>query len=167
MSLGNDAAAQGWLGRAASLVEEFELGPMMGWVLVARTYVATDGGHPQAGERYAREARELAREAGDADLELCAKGELGAALVEMGRVEAGAALLDEAMAGALAGKGRDLDTVVLISCRTITSYSHGGDLGRVRQWVAAAGLRLRDRVSIGRRVGREHVRLTATQNRHR
>lgn len=138
MSLGNDAAAQGWLGRAASLVEEFELGPMIGWVLVARAYVATEAGHPQAGERYAREAREMAREAGDADLELCALSELGAALVELGRVEEGAVLLDEAMAGALAGEGRDLDTVVLISCRTITSCSRGGDVGRVTQWVAAA-----------------------------
>jgi tetratricopeptide (TPR) repeat protein len=48
MSLGNHAASRGWLGRAASLVEEFELGPMSGWVLVARAYVATDTGHPQA-----------------------------------------------------------------------------------------------------------------------
>ncbi|MDP9188790.1 MAG: hypothetical protein M3O25_06030, partial [Actinomycetota bacterium] len=138
MSLGNEAASQGWLGRAASLVEEFELGPLNGWVLVARAYVATDTGHPQAGETYAREAREIAREAGDADMDLCAMSELGAALVEMGRVEEGAALLDEAMAGALAGEGGDLDTIVLISCRTITSCSRGGDLARATQWVRAA-----------------------------
>ena len=138
MSLGNHAASRGWLGRAASLVEEFELGSMKGWVLVARAYVATDSGHPQAGETYAREAREIAREAGDADMNLCAMSELGAALVEMGRVEEGAALLDEAMAGALAGEGRGLDTIVLISCRTITSCSRGGDLARATQWVRAA-----------------------------
>jgi ATP/maltotriose-dependent transcriptional regulator MalT len=138
MSLGNHAASRGWLGRAASLVEEFELGPMNGWVLVGRAYVATDTGHPEAGERYAREAREIAREAGDADLELCATSELGAALVEMGHVEEGAALLDEAMAGALSGEGGDLDTIVLISCRTITSCSRGGELKRATQWVRAA-----------------------------
>ena len=138
MSLGNHARARGWLGRAASLVEEFDLGPMNGWVLVGRAYVATDTGHPQAGEGYAREAREIAREAGDADLELCAISELGAALVELGRGEEGVALLDEAMAGALAGEGGDLDTIVLISCRTITSCSRGGDLARATQWVRAA-----------------------------
>lgn len=138
MSLGNEAASRGWLGRAASLVEEFELGPMIGWVMVARAYVATDSGRPQAGAEYAREARAVAREAGDADLELCATSELGAALVEMGRVEEGTALLDEAMAAALAGEGRDLDTVVLIGCRTITSCSRGGDLVRATQWVRAA-----------------------------
>jgi ATP/maltotriose-dependent transcriptional regulator MalT len=138
MSLGNHAASRGWLGRAASLVEEFGLGTVIGWVTVARAYVATDSGHPEAGERYAREARECARQSGDADLELCAISELGAALVERGRVEEGAALLDEAMAGALAGEVRDLDAVVLISCRTITSCSRGGDLARATQWVRAA-----------------------------
>ena len=42
------------------------------------------------------------------------------------------------MAGAFAGEGGDLDTVVLISCRTITSCSRGGDPARVAQWVRAA-----------------------------
>jgi ATP/maltotriose-dependent transcriptional regulator MalT len=138
MGLGNHAASRGWLGRAASLVEESGLGPVGGWVLVARAYVATDTGDPQAGAAYAREARQVAREAGDADMDLCAMSELGAALVEMGRVEEGTALLDEAMAGALAGEGGGLDTIVLISCRTITSCSRGGDLPRATQWVRAA-----------------------------
>jgi DNA-binding CsgD family transcriptional regulator len=137
MSLGNDAASRGWLGRLGSLVEDFELGPLAGWVLIARAYVATDTGQPRAGERNARDARRIAREAGDADMELCAMSELGAALVELGRVEEGSALLDEAMAGALAGEG-GLDTIVLISCRTISSCSRGGDLARATQWVRAA-----------------------------
>jgi tetratricopeptide (TPR) repeat protein len=138
MSLGNQAASQGWLGRAASLIEEFELGPLSGWVLVARAYLATDSGHPGEGEKHAREAKMIARNAGDPDLALCALSELGAALVEQGRVEEGSALLDEAMAGALAGEGGGLDTIVLISCRTITSCSRGGDLARATQWVRAA-----------------------------
>jgi hypothetical protein len=138
MSLGNQAASRGWLRRAASLVVASALGPAAGWVLVGRAYVATDTGHPRTGARYARAARRIARDAGDADLELCATSELGAALVEAGRVEAGTARLDEAMAGALAGEGGDLDTVVLISCRTITSCSRGGDPARVTQWLRAA-----------------------------
>jgi ATP/maltotriose-dependent transcriptional regulator MalT len=153
MSLGNQAASRGWLGRASSLVEEFELGPLNGWVLIARAYVATDTGHPQAGERYAREAREVARKAGDADMDLCAMSELGAALVEMGRVEEGTGLLDEAMAGTLAGEGGGLDTIVLISCRTITSCSRGGDLARATQWVRAAD-------ELHRRYGSPHLYTT-------
>ena len=64
--------------------------------------------------------------------------ELGAALVEIGDVEEGAALLDQAMAAALAGEGGDLDTVVLISCRTITTCSRAADLKRAMQWIRAA-----------------------------
>jgi DNA-binding CsgD family transcriptional regulator len=138
MSLGNDAASRGWLGRAARLVEEFELGPLSGWVLVARAYIATDSGHPDEGETSAREAWEIGREAGDLELELSAMSELGAALVELGHVQEGVALLDEAMAGALSGEGGGLEMVVVITCRTITSCSRCGDLARAVQWVRAA-----------------------------
>ena len=138
MSLGNDAASRGWLGRAARLVEEFELGPLSGWVLVARAYVATDSGHPDEGEASARQAWKIGREAGDLELELSAMSELGAALVELGQVREGVALLDEAMAGALSGEGGGLEMVVVITCRTITSCSRCGDLARAVQWVRAA-----------------------------
>jgi DNA-binding NarL/FixJ family response regulator len=138
MSLGNDAASQGWLGRLASVVDDFELAPMKGWVLLCRAYLATDSGHPKVAESYAQEARKLARQFEDADLALCAMSEHGAALVELGRFDEGTALLDEAMAGALAGEGGDLDTVVLIGCRTITSCSRAADLKRAVQWVRAA-----------------------------
>ena len=138
MSLGNDAASRGWLGRAARLVEEFDLGPLSGWVLVARAYIATDSGHPDEGETSAREAWEIGREAGDIELELSAMSELGAALVELGHVQEGVALLDEAMAGALSGAGGGLEMVLVITCRTITSCSRCGDLARAVQWVRAA-----------------------------
>jgi hypothetical protein len=138
MSIGNEAASRGWLGRAASLVEEFQLGSSRGWVLVAEAYLATDTGHPQRGEWCAREARAIARTTRDADLELCALSELGAALVAQGRMEEGAALLDEAMAGALAGEGGDLDTIVLVSCRTITSFSRAGDAAKATEWIRVA-----------------------------
>jgi hypothetical protein len=42
------------------------------------------------------------------------------------------------MAGALAGEGGDLDTVVLVSCRTMVSCDRGGDVRRETQWVRAA-----------------------------
>jgi ATP/maltotriose-dependent transcriptional regulator MalT len=138
MSLGNLAVARGWLGRAARLVTDHDLAELRGWVLLCRADLAIDTGRPQAAEAWAREAGEVARTAGDLDLELCALSELGAALVEQGRVEDGAALLDEAMTAALAGEGLSLDSVVLISCRTITACSRGGDLRRATQWVRAA-----------------------------
>jgi ATP/maltotriose-dependent transcriptional regulator MalT len=138
MSMGNLAASQGWLGRAASLVDEFDMGPLGALVRIARADLATETGHPADAERYSRDALRMARDAGDIDLELCALSVLGAALVGMGRVEEGTRFLDEAMAGALAGDAEGLDSIVLISCQTITSCSRGGDLTRARQWVRAA-----------------------------
>jgi len=138
MSMGNLSASQGWLGRAASLADEFDLGPLGALVLIARADIATDSGRPDEAERYSREALRIAREAGEIDLELCALSELGAALVELGRVEEGTHLLDEAMAGALSGDVVGLDSIVLIACLTITSCSRGGDLTRATQWVRAA-----------------------------
>ena len=153
MSLGNDAAAHGWLARATSLVEEFELAPMQGWVLLCRAYVANDAGEPHTAEHHARAALALARDAGDSDLTLCATCELGAAQVELGRFEEGAALLDQAMAAALAGEATDLDAVVLISCRTVTSCARAADIKRAIQWIRAAD-------DFNRRYGSTHLYTT-------
>jgi DNA-binding CsgD family transcriptional regulator/predicted negative regulator of RcsB-dependent stress response len=135
MSLGNAAAARGWLGRAARLVEEFELAPLEGWVLLLRAH---DSGDPAASERCAREARELGRRFGDADLELCALAQLGASLTAMGRVEEGGALLDEAMAASLAGECTDRKTVVYTSCGMISACGEVADVERAAQWIHAA-----------------------------
>jgi DNA-binding CsgD family transcriptional regulator len=135
-NLGNVVAAQGWLGRAARLVEEFELSPLQGWVVLGRAAAAVSGGNPRAGEGLARQARDLGRRFGDADLELCALSQLGGALVLMGRVEEGASLLDEAMAGALGEGGPE--TVVLTSCVTFICCSRAAELKRAAQWIRAA-----------------------------
>jgi DNA-binding CsgD family transcriptional regulator len=153
MSLGNDAAARGWAARAAELVEEFHLSPMRGWVLLCWAYLANDEAQPRVAERCAREARELARADGDTDLMLCATCELGAAQVELGNVAEGVVLLDEAMAAALAGEAGDLDTVVLISCRTITTCSRTADIKRAVQWIRAAD-------DFNRRFGSTHLYTT-------
>ncbi|HET9242806.1 MAG TPA: LuxR C-terminal-related transcriptional regulator [Gaiella sp.] len=153
MILGNGVASRGWCERAASVVENLDVPELNGWVELARAYVANESGHPSEGELHARKALASARETQDSDLELCAKSELGAALVANGRVEEGTALLDEAMAGALAGEGNDLDTVVLISCRTVASCDRGGDVRRATQWVRAAD-------EFNRRYGSPHLYTT-------
>jgi ATP/maltotriose-dependent transcriptional regulator MalT len=137
-SLGNQAASRGSLARAARLVVDFELAALSGWVLLCRAVVAEDEGDPGAAERWARQAHQRAREFADRDLELCALSALGSALVAMGRVGEGSALLDEAMAGSLGGEVDALDTVVMTSCTTIICCSRTGDLTRARQWVRAA-----------------------------
>jgi ATP/maltotriose-dependent transcriptional regulator MalT len=135
VSLGNRAASRGWLARVTRLVGEFELVPLEGWVLLMRAHDVDD---PAAAEGLARAAREAARRFGDADLELCALSQAGTALVEMGRIEEGLALLDEAMAGSLGGEGQSLDTVVYTSCNMITCCSRAAQFQRAAEWIRAA-----------------------------
>jgi DNA-binding NarL/FixJ family response regulator len=150
VSLGNAAAAQGWLGRAARLVEEFELAPLRGWVLLMRAHNTRD---PGAAERWAREARELARTYEDADLDLCALSQLGVSLVEMGRVEEGESLLDEAMAASLGGECENLRTVVYTSCNMISACSQVAGIERAAQWIHAGD-------GFARRYGSPHLYTT-------
>lgn len=148
-SLGNLAAARGWLGRAARLIEEFELTPLQGWVFLSRAAMASTTGDPHSGEGFARQALESARRFDDADLELCALSQIGGALVMMGKLEQGAPLLDEALAGALAGEG-DPETVVHASCVNIVSCSRAAEIKRVLQWIRAAD-------DFNRRYGSPHL----------
>ena len=152
-SLGNFAASRGWLARAARVVEESALDPLRGWVLLCRASAANDEDDPRAAERWAREARDVARESQDGDLDLCALSELGSALVAMGEVARGVALLDEAMAGSLAGETDNPDTVVLASCNTIIACSRTGDFNRASQWIQVAD-------DFNRRYGSPHLYTT-------
>lgn len=43
-NLGNLTAARGWLGRAESLVDQFQLEPLRGWLLLVRAYVSEEPG---------------------------------------------------------------------------------------------------------------------------
>jgi tetratricopeptide (TPR) repeat protein len=128
-NLGNDAAAAGWAAHAARLVDEFNLEPMRGWVLLLQS---TSGPDPDRGWDLVHEARRLAGEFGDRDLELCALSQIGAIYIEGGKIDDGVPLIDEAMAGALAGEG-ELDVVVFISCQMIHSCNRCADFQRVVQ----------------------------------
>lgn len=149
-SVGNHSASRGWLGRAARLVDEHGLEPLAGWVALCRAGAAADERDAQAAEGFARAALAAARESRDGDLELCALSELGAALVEAGRLDEGAALLDEAMAGSLGGEVESPDTVVMTSCNTVIACSRSGDFARARQWIRAAD-------DFNRRYGSPHL----------
>jgi DNA-binding CsgD family transcriptional regulator/thioredoxin-like negative regulator of GroEL len=133
--VGNAAASAGWLARFARLVEEFELGPLRGWLLVIQALASDD---PVADEDWARQAHQHARASGDLDLELCAASQVGSALVRQGRVPEGVTWLDESMAGSLSGEGAAPDTVVWTSCNMIVSCARGAQFERAVQWVRAA-----------------------------
>jgi DNA-binding CsgD family transcriptional regulator/tetratricopeptide (TPR) repeat protein len=133
-NLGNVAASAGWAAHAARLVDQFDLEPMRGWVLLIKADNCFD---PEESQNLTNEARRLAVDFGDRDLELCALSQLGTTLIEGGRIGEGVPLIDEAMAGALAGEGK-FDTVVFTSCQMIHSCNRCADFQRVVQWVRAA-----------------------------
>ena len=138
-SLGNAAASRGWMHRATRLVKQHALPePVRGWAALCHAAVANDDGHPDEAEEAARQALAGAGAGRDRDLEMCARSELGTALVQSGRVEEGLALLDESMAGSLAGEAAHPETVVLVGCRTVTCCCLVADVRRAAEWVRAA-----------------------------
>ena len=141
-SLGNLAASRGWLGRFERLVEQFDLPPVMeAWVLLCRASLASASDDPRAALGYGREALEIAHRypgAPGPNAELCALSEIGAALLETGRVEEGTAVLDEAMTASLAGEDESPDTVVYTSCKTVVACSRAVEVRRATRWIRAA-----------------------------
>src|SRR5215469_410676 len=129
--LGNTAAARGWLSRAARIIEN-EAPELRGELLGATAYVTDD---PVRSEALARQAAEIGRANGHADLELMAMHAVGQALVQQGRTEEGMSLLDEAMAGVIGGEGGDPMTVAQISCMTMVVCGSCFDLERAAQWL--------------------------------
>ena len=133
-NFGNDAAAAGWLARARRMVDEHGLTSRLPQVLLHEAFATPD---PNEGEALVRKAYELGQDAGDADLQLCALSQLGAVLVEQGRVAEGVGYLDEAMAGSLGGEGSHRDTVVFTSCTTMISCTTCAEFERAVQWIRA------------------------------
>ncbi len=132
-NFGNEAAAAGWLARARRLVDDHGLAALDPWVRL----LEADAAEPVEGERLARGVHDRARSAGDADLQLCALSQVGAARIRRGRVAEGLTNLDEAMAGALGGEGRHRDTVVFTSCTTMIACVTCAANDHAVQWIRA------------------------------
>jgi DNA-binding CsgD family transcriptional regulator len=131
----SSTAANGWLGRAARLLEPIEHGPHHGWLWIARAYRMPD---LDVAEQLTTRALEVARAAGDVDLQLVALAQLGLIGVGKGDVPGGFALLDEAMAAVLAGERGVLDTVVYTCCDMFNACELADDLERAAEWCRVA-----------------------------
>ncbi|WP_406400892.1 hypothetical protein OH805_17750 [Streptomyces sp. NBC_00879] len=81
----------------------------------------------------------LARRDEDADLEIVALARLGVLEVEKGAVDGGLAHLDESMAAATAGEGRDPQSVGEACCALMEAVDLLGDAERVGRWADAVG----------------------------
>lgn len=131
----NEAAAGGWLARAARAAEHTEDPMVRGWLVLIGAYLCPDATGRRAG---LEEALRLAAEASDDGLHAMALADLGALLVAGGEVEHGMALLDEAMATTLGDFGGRLEIVVWSSCNMLAACSLAQDLRRATQWCRVA-----------------------------
>lgn len=140
MSLGNEAAARGWLARAGSMADPDD-GLSLAWVDYCAAMLATDA---QTCRDLIERALATSHELGDPDLAVCALAERGVVLVKDGEIQAGLRCVDEAMASALGGDGSSFYTVVMASCSMLTVCDLLSDLGRAAQWSQAADEYMRD-----------------------
>ena len=134
-NLENEAAAGGWLARAARAAEHTTDPMVRGWLVLIGAYLCSDATARRAG---LEEALRLAAEASDDGLHAMALADLGLLLVAGGEVEHGMALLDEAMATTLGGFGGRLEVVVWSSCNMLAACSLAQDLRRATQWCRVA-----------------------------
>jgi ATP/maltotriose-dependent transcriptional regulator MalT len=132
VNFGNGAACAGWFARARSVFPDGNPGPLRGEFWLMEAYFGADF---DAACRVLRRVLDEARGTGDVDLELSALSDLGGRLVAAGRHAEGLALIDQALAGALAGECRHRTTVVWASCTMLGACETAGDLGRATQWL--------------------------------
>ena len=129
-ALGNGAAGNGWLQRAERLLEDTGPCAERGWLVQLRGKMTPDAA---AAVGRAQEALAIARQHADLDLEVWALSEQGRGLVSLGEVDAGMAMLDEAVATATAG-GRNLIIVGDACCNMLSACDRAADFARAVQW---------------------------------
>jgi DNA-binding NarL/FixJ family response regulator len=136
---GENAVAVGWLRRGFRQVEEDPGCVERGWLDCAQAELHLHQGPLELAVEHAALAVQTARQHGNADLAAIGMQLQGRALVALGRIEEGVALLDEAMTFVLAGELAPLYTgwvycSVILACRDLA------DLQRAGEWTEAARL---------------------------
>jgi DNA-binding CsgD family transcriptional regulator/tetratricopeptide (TPR) repeat protein len=130
-SLGNAAAANGWFKRAERLLDDAPLCAAHAELQVAHGYRCGD--HEEAGRCF-QEAIEIGRRLEDPDSEIRGLNALGFHKAAAGDVEAGLALLDEAMAAALGGEAKDPWAIGATCCSVLYACEQISDLRRAAEW---------------------------------
>ena len=131
------APASGWFARASRLLDEGQLDCVVrGYLLIPVAIKCIVQGDPSAAHAIFGQAADIARRFADRDLASVACHGRGRALIRLGRIVEGVALLDEAMASVMAGEvtslvAGDVYCSVLEGCQEIL------DLRRAYEWTAS------------------------------
>jgi ATP/maltotriose-dependent transcriptional regulator MalT len=137
LSRNEEARANGWVGRALRLLAERELeGAERGLLLVLAARIEVRHGNAAAAYERAREAFELSRRSGDAELHVFALLSMAQVLARRGEATAALALFDELMVAVTVGEVSPL-AVGVAYCAVIDACQSRFDLARAREWTAA------------------------------
>jgi DNA-binding CsgD family transcriptional regulator len=134
---GEHALKSGWTARAERLLDDADVDAVEhGYVALLQMYRYLELGELPHATEAAEAATVVGRRHRDADLLALGLSSQGRLAIYSGRIAAGLALLDEAMAGAAA---RELTPVVFgdVYCAAIEGCQEIGDLGRVAEWTSA------------------------------
>jgi tetratricopeptide (TPR) repeat protein len=134
---GARAPAQGWFTRAERVLDEAQLDSVVrGYLLIPRAIQSIVQGDPAAGEATFHEAGEIARRFGDRGLASRACVGRGRALIRLGRIADGVALLDESMVAVIAG---DVEPILAgdIYCIVLEGCEETFDVRRAYEWTTS------------------------------
>src|SRR5215211_2043300 len=137
LSRWNIPVFNGWLAKGERILATEPESLEHGQAALVRGVHAGWSGKFQEALTHTQAAYELGERFGDPDLQALAIVSQGAALVYLGELDRGLALLDEASTSALTG---DLDpfSATVVYCVTISSSQGIGDFERAKQWTEAA-----------------------------
>jgi tetratricopeptide (TPR) repeat protein len=127
------SVGQGWMRRAERQLQGLGQAPELGWLYRAQLQLALMNDRAEDALLLADRSLEVARQAGDVDLEALALQDRGRVLVALGRVVEGMELIEDAMTAATAGElgphttGRTL-------CNMMSTCERLGDLSRAAEW---------------------------------
>ncbi len=130
--VGDGAVMSGWMARAQTLLADAVDSPESGWVSL--NLGMFEGDRVRKEQRF-RDALEVARRVGDADLEFVTLAYLGASLVHADRIEEGMMLLDEALAAVAGSEVDDFCALEEIFCQLFSACEHACDVVRADSWI--------------------------------
>ncbi|HEX2025357.1 MAG TPA: adenylate/guanylate cyclase domain-containing protein [Actinomycetota bacterium] len=129
--------ARGWFAKAERLLEGEPESVEHAYLEQLRATMAHSRGDLQAEYEHAGRAVAIGARFGDRDIQARALTNQGQALVGMGRVEDGLALVDEATVAAVSGELSPIATGI-VYCNTIVTCAELADYRRAGEWTDAA-----------------------------
>ncbi|TVP49333.1 MAG: hypothetical protein EA350_02265 [Gemmatimonadales bacterium] len=132
---GEMVIANGWFQRGRRILSDLPPTPEHALVHIWDAFFALEGAHdPDAARAHAERAVEVAEATGASDLTMLGRALTGVSRVIGGEVGPGMALLDEAVASAVAGESNDPDIICRTCCCMIDACEQVRDWGRATEW---------------------------------